>query len=460
MTKWVFNNMTELDYSNKSLEVDVETVTRLLAISKLFAVEEGIRKTPEMLVSESIGRVHTTLLKAKPNYKVYYDEYTQKAMEAEKAEQDGSDEDLDNIQFIDYPEEFMDLDTGIESIFLKRRYQCPFCEAEFSAPSLKTGSLLVKMDNRTQMEVYTGVRQDSEKEFVDYSLFHILLCPKCLYAASEKEFDLWDSASKDPHWIRRKRAKLSKKVIAGYHERLKERMAIAQKAGQQGMQLFSTERTEEDAAISLDLAAHTLNFLISKVSANRKSELLYQLGQLQLMKSLQYEKQLEDPEFAESKQDLMRKRRGSVKNALECFLKIPESSVENFDVREGVKYNCRKFWAAYELKQFRAFAQAGSALQRIFNQFSNLIKKAEREFVLEEAKLKKTRSELKKTKNIQKKEQINNRLKEIDKNMQLIRSGMENYRSVIRVVTPIWDNVSVVYDKFIEAQRRKKRAQA
>ncbi len=40
--------------------------------------------------------------------------------------------------------------------------------------------------------------------------------------------------------------------------------------------------------------------------------------------------------------------------------------------------------------------------------------------------------------------------------MQLIRSGMENYRSVIRVVTPIWDSVSVIYDKFKEAQRRKR----
>ncbi len=448
--------MAELDFQNKSLDVDDETIVRLLAISKLFAVEEGVRKTPQMLVSESIGRIHATLIKAKPGYQTFYNEFTLKAAEAEKAEQSGGDAELENIQFIQYPEEFMDLETGIESIFLKRKYQCPFCETSFTAPALKTGSLLIKVDNRTQMDIYTGVRQDSEKEFIDYSLFQILICPKCLYAALEKEFDIWDSASKEPHWVKRKRAKLSKKIIAGYHDRLKERMAIIQRAGQKGMQLFSTERTEEDAAISLDLAAHTLNFLISKVSVNRKADLLYQLGQLQLMKSLQYEKQIEDPDFEEKKIELQRKRRGAVKNALECFLKIPDSSVENFDVREGIKFNCRKFWAAQELKQFRAFAQAGSALQRVFNQFSNLVKKSEREYQLEDEKLKKVKADLRKTKNIQKKEQINTRINDIDKNMQLIRSGMENYRSVIRVVTPIWDSVSVMYDKFKEAQRRKR----
>ena len=451
--------MAELNYQNKSLDIDAETITRLLAISKLFAVEEGVRKTPEMLVSEAIGRVHGTLLKARSGYRTYYDEFTQKAIEEEKRAEIGDTADLENIQFVEYPEEFMELETGIESIFLKRKYQCPLCESAFTAPALKTGSLLVKVDNRTQLEVYTGVRQDSEKEFVDYSLFHILICPKCLFAAVEKEFDIWDSASKDPHWIKRKRAKLSKKIIAGYHERLKERMAIAQRAGHKGLQLFSTERTEEDAAISLDLAAHTLNYMLSKVSVNRKADLLYQLGLLQLMKSMQFEKQIEDPDFEDIKLDLKKKRRGAVKNALECFLKIPDSSVENFDVREAVKFNCRKFWAAHELKQFRAFAQAGSSLQRVFNQFTNLIKKAEREFVIEEGKLRKLKTDIKKTKNIQKKEQLNNRLKDIEKNMQLIRSGMENYRGVIRVVTPIWDNVSVLYDKFIEAQRKRKRVE-
>ncbi len=354
--------MAELDFQNKELELDVETITRLLAISRLFAVEEGVHKTPQMLISESIGRVHNTLLKAKVEYKKYYEEFSAQAIEAEKSAEADNNLDLENIQFIEYPQEFIDLETGIESIFLKRKYQCPFCETAFTAPALKTGSLLVKIDNRTQMEVYTGVRQDSEKEYVDYSLFHILICPKCLFAAQDKEFDIWDSASKDPHWVKRKRAKLSRKIIDGYHERLKERMALVQKAGQNGMQLFSTDRTEEDAAISLDLAAHTLNYLLSKVSVNRKAELLYQLGLLQLMKSLQYEKQIDDPDYEEEKEELKKKRRGAIKNALECFLKIPDSSVENFDVREGVKYNCRKFWAAHEMKQFRAFAQAGSAL--------------------------------------------------------------------------------------------------
>ena len=451
--------MSDFNLDNRILKVDKETAVRLMAISKLFAIDEGVIKTPEQLVSDSIARIHTTLLQGKAAYKQYYAEFTKYADELSKRAVAGdvTQQNLDNVQFIQYPEEFIDLETGIESIFLKRKYQCPYCESSFSAPALKTGSLLVKVDNRTQMEVYTGVRQDSEKEFVDYSFYHILICPKCLFAGSDRDFDIWDSAAKDPHWVKRKRAKISKKIIAGFHERLKERMAIAQQAGQRGMRLFSTDRTEADAAIALDLAAHTLNYLISKVSTNRKAELMYQLGLLQLMKSLQFEKQLEDPELHDQHNDLKKKRRGAIKNALECFLKIPDASVENFDVREGVKFNCRKFWAAHELKHFQAFAQAGSALQRVQNQFVNLVKKSEREHSIEEGKLKKAKDDLRKTSNVQKKEQMQQRVNEIEKNMQLIRSGMENYRSVVRVITPIWDAVSVIFDKFKEAQRRKKR---
>ncbi len=443
--------MNDQELERTDYTLDEETSLRLLAISSMFRAEEGKVKTPETIIEESITRIHITLLKSKAAYAQIY-----KAL-ADKRQRIRDEAASSPVEPVDYPDEFQDLETGIESVFLKRKYRCPMCENAFTAPALKTGSLLVKVDQRTQMEVYTGVRQDSEKEFVDFSLFHIMLCPKCLYASTEKEFDLWDAGAKNPQWIKRKHTKIPQKIYAAFHNNIERRMRLAQSAGDMGRRLFSTERTEEDAAISIDLASDTLEFLIGKVSINRKAELMYQLGMLNLLKSLQFEKQLEDPELSNSFQEIKKKRLDSIKEALKCFIKIPDSSVENFDVRENVRFNARKFWAAHELKHLESFAQAGASLQRTYNQFNNMVKKAEREFQLEEVKIGKLRADMNKAKNIQKKEQLANQVKEIEKNLQLIRSGLENYRGVVRVVNPIYDTISVIYDKFREMQRQRKR---
>lgn len=445
--------MGVLGFDNNTLELDEETTLRLMAICAMFRMEEQKEKSPGVILRDSVARIHATLLQGKPAYtKIYLNLLEEKKRWlAEKAEEE------ETLKDVQYPNDFLELDTGIESIFLKRKYCCPLCENAFTAPALKTGSLLVKLDNRTQMEVYVGVRQDSEKEFTDFSLFHIMVCPNCLFAAQEREFDIWDAGAKEPQWIKRRRLKLSAKILSQFHERIDERRRIAQKAGQYGMRLFSTARTENDAAIALDLAAYTLNFLMGKVSTNRKAELMYQLGLLHLMKSLQFEKELEDPELVSEFPAIKKRRLEAVRDALVCFLKVPDASIENFEVRESVRFNARKFWAAHELKHVEAFAQAGASLQRTYNQFTSLVKKSEREYGVEEMKCRKLNEEIKKAKNIQKKEQFMRQLKEVEKNMQLIRAGMENYRGVVRVVNPIYDTISVIYDKFREMQRQRKR---
>lgn len=444
--------MAALGFDNRNLELDEETTLRLLAICSVFRLEEGKERTAAEVVRDSVARIHNTLIAGRPSYAKIFN-----ALAEEKIKRDlQKTDDTRPLADVKYPAEFMDMDTGTESIFLKRKFCCPMCETAFTAPALKTGSLMVKLDTRTQMEVYTGVRQDSEKEFIDYSLFHILVCPECYYAAGEREFDVWDAGAREPQWIRRKRTKLSQKIILAFQDKKGERKRIIQKAGDKGKRLFSTGRTEDDAAVALDLAANCVEFLIGKVSINRKSELVYQLGLLHLMKSLQFEKQLEDPELNDKLPEIRERRRTAIADALECFLKIPDTSIENFEVREGVRFNARKFWAANELKCVEAFAQAGAALQRTYNQFNNLVKKAEREFEVEEAKLKKMDEEARKAKNVQKKEQIDRAMKEVDKNMQLIRTGLDNYRGVVRVINPIYDSISVLYDKFREVQRARR----
>lgn len=443
--------MASLDFEHFDLSLDEETALCLMAISEMYRVEESKERTPADIVHDTVARLHEALLKGRPSYAKIYatlSEQKQKFHEEKHAAPPPA---------LVYPNEFSGVDTGIESIFLKRKYGCPMCSNSFTAPALKTGSLLVKLDTRTQMEVYTGVRADSDKEFVDFSLFHIMICPNCLYAGQEKDFDIWDGASKEPQWIRRKRIKLQQKVVSAYLDDLNTRRRIVQKAGEQGQRLFCAGRTEGDAAIAIELATYTLNFLVARVNANHKAELVYQIGLLHLMKSLQYEKQLDDPTISSEFPAIRKKRMESIRDALATFLQVPDSTVENLDVRESVRFNARKFWAAHEMKHAGAFAAAGAALQRTYNQYISQLKKSEREYQIEEDKLKRLGEEQHKAKNIQQKEQFGRQMKDVEKNLQLLRSGMENYRGVVRVVTPIYDSISLYYDKFREMQRQRKR---
>lgn len=443
--------MGTFNFDNFDLTLDEDTALRLMAICAMYRAEEGKDRAPADIIHDTIARLHEALVKGRPNYvKAFTILQEQKTRHFEE-------KNAAPPPALMYPNDFVGIDTGIESIFLKRKYGCPMCQNAFTAPALKTGSLLVKLDNRTQMDVYTGVRADSDKEFVDYSLFHIMICPNCLYAGQEKDFDLWDAGSKDPQWIRRKRIKLQQKVLTAFLDDLNNRRRVAQKAGDQGLNLFSSARNEGDAAIAIELATYTLNFLISRVNANHKAELIYQTGLLNLMKSLQYEKQLDDPMLSSEFPTIRKKRLESIRDALASFLQVPDSTVENLDVRESVRFNARKFWAAHELKHAVAFAAAGGALQRTFNQYVSQLKKAEREYQIEEDKLKRLGDDQHKAKNIQQKEQVGKQMKEVEKNLQLLRAGMENYRGVVRVVTPIYDSISLYYDKFREMQRQRKR---
>lgn len=443
--------MAAFDFDHFELELDEQTALRLMAVSAMYRIEEHKDRPPCDVIHDTIAHLHEALIKNKPSYAKIFT-----VLQAQKKRHDEEKNTAPPPALL-YPNEFAGIDTGIESVFLKRKYCCPMCENAFTAPALKTGSLLVKQDNRTQMDVYTGVRADSDKEFVDFSLFHIMICPNCLYAGQEKDFDIWDSGNKDPQWIRRKHIKLQQKVLVSFHEDIPNRRRIVQRAGDQGARLFSADRNETDAAIAIELATHILQFLIERVNVNHKAELIYQAGLLNLMKSLQYEKQLEDPSLSGQFPSIRKRRLEAIRDALASFLQVSDNTVENFDVRESVRFNARKFWAAHELKHAGAFSAAGAALQRTYNQYIGQLKKAEREYQIEEGKIKRLAEEEHKAKNIQKKEQVTRQIKEVEKNLQLLRAGMENYRGVVRVVTPIYDSISLYYDKFREMQRMRKR---
>lgn len=439
--------MLELD---RNLTLDEETAIRLKAIGRLFLQENRRDMPPLAIVSNALSRIHATLLQTRPAYGEIYNSLREAADEAAAG---GA------VQLLtEYPLEFQELNTGIDSVLLKRKFRCPMCGTAFTAPMLKTGSLIARFDNRTQLDVYTGVRQDSEKEFVDFSLFLILVCPGCLYAAPEREFDIWDGGAKEPGWKKRQKSRMPRKVLDQFLATIPRRQEIARRAARLGHNLFSTARTEDDAAVAIDLATDALHFILSKVSPNRKAELIYQEGVLSLMKSLQYERELEnEPDPAEA-QEIRKMRLLAIRDALAAFNRIPEQSVENFEIRESIRYHARRFWAAHELRDSQAFALSGAALQRLNNQFVGLVKKGEHDIAAEDAQVRKLNEEIRKANNTQKREGLQRQVKEHEANIQLLRTGLENARSVLRVVTPVYDRASVLYDKFKEIQRQRKAA--
>ena len=440
--------------NEKTVFLDEETALQLKAISAMFREENHREVSAQALVRDAVGRIHASLLKSHPSYAEFF---RRVGDENNAADDDDSGNAAELLT--EFPHDFQDLETGIESIFLRRKFRCPICGTAFTAPQLKTGSLVARFDNRTQLDVYTGVRQDSDKEFVDYSLFLIMVCPGCLYAAQEREFDVWDASGREPTWKKRQKTKLPSKVVKQFMVNIPKRYKIACQAACHGQNLFSTKRTENDAAVALDLATETLGYLISKVSPNRAAELIYQSGVMCLMKSLQYEKMLEDQENKPLFAEIRQKRQTSIRDALAFFNRVPDQSVENFEIRESIRFHARRFWAAQEMRDAKAFSLSGAALQRLNNQFVNMVKKVERDIAGEDAKIRKLNEEVRKAGNMQKKEAFQRQVKEADNNRNLLRTGLENARSVLRVITPIYDAVSIPYDKFKEIQRQKKAAQ-
>ncbi|MBP5233682.1 MAG: DUF2225 domain-containing protein [Planctomycetes bacterium] len=439
--------MLELD---RNLILDEETAIRLKAIGRMFQLESKREIPPLAIVSNALARLHTTLLQSRPAYGDIYNSLRDAADAAAAA--------APAMLLNEYPVEFQDLNTGIDSVLLKRKFRCPMCGTAFTAPMLKTGSLVARFDNRTQLDVYTGVRQDSEKEFVDFSLFLILVCPGCLYAAPEREFDIWDGGAKEPGWKKRQKNRLPRKVQELFLSAIPRRQEIARRAARQGHNLFSTARSEADAAVAIDLATDAVRFIVSKVSPNRKAELVYQEGVLNLMKSLQFERELENELDPAAAQEVRKLRLLAIRDALAAFNRIPEQSVENFDIRESIRYHARRFWAAHELRDSQAFALSGAALQRLNNQFVSLVKKGEHDIAAEDAQVRKLNEEIRKASNTQKREGLQRQVKEHEANIQLLRAGLENARSVLRVVTPVYDRASILYDKFKEIQRQRKMA--
>jgi Skp family chaperone for outer membrane proteins len=321
---------------------------------------------------------------------------------------------------------------------------------------LKTGSLVTKFDSRRQLESYVGIRQDSQKEFVDFALFFIVICPACLFAAQGKEFDVWSSVNqREPGWVRRMRVKYARRAVEAYLAQIPARLQVIRRAGENGLRLFSTRRDAEDAAVAFDLAAAVLQFLQPLAPPAQAAEFFYNAGVLHLLKVMQIEKTAPGQPPTE---ELRRRRLTASRAALQAFNRVDPQSAENFEVRELARYQARRFWAAYELRDAKTLAVAGAALQKLNNQYVGTVKKMERDLAQEEAKISKLNEEIRKATSPQTREPLEKAAHEAQQNVQLIRNGLENSRSVLRVIVPIYDEVSLPYEKFKDAQRAQRAA--
>ncbi|MDR0868926.1 MAG: DUF2225 domain-containing protein [Planctomycetota bacterium] len=446
----------------RSIALDDETAIRLYAACQFLLREEKKNIPPELIVRDAVNKLHLSVSQSRPAYAMFFAATKSAAMKMFHGDEDDDDDKSPLPPLLtEFPTEFMKLTTGPESIFLKRKFRCQFCETPFTAPSLKTGSLMTKFDPHTQLEIYIGTRQDSNKEFADFALFNVVVCPACLYAATEKDFDTWSTNARgEAEWVRRNRAKHSDKNKKSFRLQLTKRAEIAHRAGRNGQMLFSARRTERDAEIALDLAVEALKFMRPHVNQAQQAGLLNDIGVLALMKQLMLEKQIDNPDNEANVGELKKRRVEAVRQALQAFNSVPEQSAENFEPRELARYHSRRFWAAKEIRDVQAFAASGAALQRIYNQYENLVKKFERDVQTQEDNAKKIRAEIAKTGNVQKKEAMEKQAKEIDGNVSMIRNGLENARGVQKVIVPIYDDISFEYDKFKEMQRQRAAQQA
>lgn len=134
----------------------------------------------------------------------------------------------------------------------ERPVLCPCHDGEpFTAHCLLSGSLVVEA-NPYDVPIY--VRATGNKEFVDYTLLEVQVCPRCHYAATDLSY--FDDPRKGKDKTRP--VELDAKAIKALHETADKRAEIAAGAGEA---LHGAGRGHQAALVSYLLAAETVRVL-------------------------------------------------------------------------------------------------------------------------------------------------------------------------------------------------------
>ncbi len=269
---------------------------------------------------------------------------------------------------IEFPAAFEGIERGHRSVLNARTYRCPFDDAEFSAPVLKGKSMVIELDERYQLNRYVRPT-DANRSAVDFSLFEITVCPSCLFAAQDSGFNYLDSAALPPQWRDQKYLRVTDAHRKAMQEEFPARAELAQAAGDGGRRLFTVERTPEDAAVAIEMAAHCLGTLRKLAQGDEKHILTYKKGVLLLMKAKQYEAMLGALEDPDEQEACKRKRLDALALALEEFKNVEGTKLDALGFRTITTYYVQKFWAADELGDVEARTSASGAICQSYDRY-------------------------------------------------------------------------------------------
>lgn len=182
-------------------------------------------------------------------------------------EETGIAETLPEFSTLGFPFEFCGFPRGKKYPLRQAYHRCPFCSSTFTAPRLCNRALKPDYNDRLAVGIYS---EGLEKDFVEYPLTDIVVCPECLYAADRIGFyRIWTRQSTTLAEIAAIPTKkwepvyfqVAGKIVRHFAAGLEKRHNLVRVAGDSGLALFrlaeifpEIPRAHTDALIALDLA--------------------------------------------------------------------------------------------------------------------------------------------------------------------------------------------------------------
>ena len=167
-----------------------------------------------------------------------------------------------------YPDEFGGFPMPRTYPLRAAYYRCPFCDTTFTAPRLCNRALKPDNNDRLAIGLYTA---GLEKDFVEYPLVDVIVCPECLYASDRAGFyRIWTRGEGDRSAVAAIPLQKWEPVYFQVVPRIRsymsdgmlKRQEIVSRAGDEGQALFTLSSGDEtlprqpvDALVAFDLAA-------------------------------------------------------------------------------------------------------------------------------------------------------------------------------------------------------------
>ncbi len=237
-------------------------------------------------------------------------------------------------------------------------FKCPYCDTVFTAPDIKDRALLPidDADNPYELSIFT---KSYEKDFLEYSLIEILVCPGCLYASDRGGFHMLKlgnyhmgfdriTGSDDDIWN-----KVKERVLRKHRNKIADtidqRLEIAHEADDEGLSIFRLEtgnpampRSVHNANVAIELAIDSIETLLEFYSDEQEAKLRSRQGVLHLMRARFYAQESTKGDREARKRELEEKY-----TALRLFMRTNSDSLRQ--LKDDLQNACRRFFLSDEL---------------------------------------------------------------------------------------------------------------